>query len=477
MIRVFNQYKNLWLLLAGMVLVAVSLWLYATKFTLLLPTAISILNLGIIFYVLTTKYFKHIVYKIYYSYHLITMILPIILVVLFYSADEINYFLGNMLNIDDDDLVKSNLMILVYDLMVIIAIVFYNKIGLIKQKSKTIFKYYLYNSDKYFFIILIALIAYSMKIYLMSIGAWFMYEDVDLSGYALANTAEVLQKLDILILLFFVYNYRYDKSKKFLILMLIIAIISIVFAVLSTSKEKLFLVLIPIALLLLQSKYKKTYFTLMFILFVNSGILFEYFMYLRIHNNNSVIDNTIEFTQGKKIQNEHQDILDNKLLQRLGYQFKVSKAIKVYDTPNFEIKSDYLYNIYGLIPRVFWPDKPKIISGNQFGHDLGLIHRNDTVTSVGITPVGEAFYELGYLGIFVVPLFLALLLYAFSKWFNEHTWIGFLMAIMMGLELGMNDKYSPLIPGLIKPLLVFYIIGLILSKKYTDEIKLKIKFK
>lgn len=471
-----NQNRKHLTLLSILIFIVVILWLNITKEILLWPTVIAIINLGIIFYVLTTKYFKHMIFKIYYSYHLITMILPMIIVVLFYSPNDIHLFLSNKLMIDDNDLLKSNLLILFYDLSVIVAVIIYNKMGLFKDTKGRIFKYYLLNSNKYFIIILIAFISYFMKIYLISIGAWFMYVDVDLTQYPLANTADVLQKLDIVILLYFAYNYKYDKSKKFLIFMITIVTISLFFAVISTSKEKLFIVLIPIVFLLLQSRYKKSYLAIILILFINSGVLFEYFMYLRLNSNQSIIDNTVNFTSQKKVQHEKKDILDNKLLERLGYQFVFSKAIQVYDTPNLEMKSDYLYNIIGLIPRVIWPDKPRIISGNQFGHDLGILYKGDTRTSIGITPVGEAFYELGYLGVFIVPWFISLLLFAFSKWFNENTWIGFMMMIMIGLELGTSDKYSPLVPILIKSFIIFYIFGLLLNKKYHDEIRLKVKF-
>jgi len=449
------------------------IWISLTKEVLVFPMTISLINAVIIVYALLSKYFQHIIFKIYYAYHLMTMILPVFWVALFYPSFEINVFFSSFF-ITPYDLVKSNFIILLYDLFFIFTVIGIQKFKILKKRDPRFLKYYLFKGNKYFTILFVVILAYTMKLYLISIDAWFMYEMVDLTDYPLANTANVLQKLDILVLLFFAFNYIYDKSKKMLIFMIIIIFISLFFAIISTSKAKLFMVLIPVVLLLLQTKYKKSYLFIVILLFLNSGIVFEFFMYNRLHNNTSLVQNMYDFSNIQTDQFEGKHIKDNSLVVRLGYQFVFAKVIKTYDNSKLEYKADYMNNIIGLIPRVLWPDKPIIgISGNKIGHELGLLGKNDKVTSVGITPLGEAFYELGYLGIAIVPIFLASLITYMALIFNVKYWISYLLSIMLGLSIAIADWHNPLIPTLVKMFIIFYFFGLLLNSFYTDEKRIK----
>lgn len=470
--------KHLKLMIPNMLLlvnILLILLIFIKTDTLSSSLMISVINLTLITYVLFTKYFEHIMFKIYYAYHLLTLQLPFLVAILLYSESDVLLFITKF-GINEEDMLIGNIIILIYDCIVILMVLLFNKIHLIKKRKYKIFRYYYSNSNKYILILVIAIISYSMKLYLMSIGAWFMFEEVDLSKYTFANTAEILQQLDIFLLLYITYNYKYDKSKTMLILMLTIIIFSLFFAIISTSKAKLFMVLIPVTLLIMQLKYKKIYLTILILFFISSGSVFNYFMYLRMHTEQSLTTNTIDFLSTKS-QEKEKDIFDNLLLKRLGYQFTLARAIKVYDNDNHKYKVDYFNNIIGLIPRFIWLDKPIIgIDGNKIGYELGLLHKSNINTSIGITPIGEAFYELGYLGIFIIPIFTALILYFFTQILYEGYWIGFLMSIMLGLLIAVSDWYNPLIPTLIKTFFIFYLFGFLLNKKYTDEIRLKFKW-
>ncbi len=472
--KIFIQ-KTSWVFLALSAMLMVVLILINAE-VLVTSLIISSINLMLILYALRMKFFEHMVFKIFFAYHVLTMILPLFMVVTLYSAPDVLEYLVKKFSVMPNDILKGNIIILIYDSILIFAVVLFNKMNFFKKRKGKLFKYYLFDSNKYVLIIIIAFISYSMKLYLVSIGAWFMYEEFDLTQYPFANTAELLQKLDVLLLLFIAYNYKYDKSKFMFILMISIIIISLAFAIISTSKAKLFMILIPVVLLLINFKYKKMYLFGVMILFFSSGPIFDYFMYLRIHNSQSIETNTIEFLNSKKIANE-KNIFDDKIILRLGYQMVVARAIRVYDNENFEYKMDYLNNIIGLVPRLLWPEKPVIgIDGNKIGHELGLLHRKDYQTSIGMSNIGEAFYELGYLGVFLVPIIVAFLLVYFSQILEEKFWLGFLLSIMFGLQIGVTDWYNTLLPGLIKSFIIFYFFGLLLNKKYTNEIKLKLKW-
>jgi len=439
-------------------------------------SAVSFLNLGLVVFALISIYFQHIIFRIYFAYHLLTMVFPIFIATLLYSQHDVLLFLRHC-GITEKDLLKSNLLILLFDFVFIVSIVFFNKLRLVKKSTPEVLKYYLNENRKYLLIVIIASLSYAMKLYLVKIGAWFTYIQTDLTQYPFASIADVLQKLDILVLLYFAYNYRYDKSKLMMTLMITIISISLFFAVISTSKEKLFMVLIPVVLLLLQTKYKKIYSILVFLFFINSGILFDYFLYLRYHPKQPITQSTAEFlhVRDKTGEARQESIFENTLLIRLGYQFVFSRAVKVYDYDNFSYKSDYLNNITGLVPRILWPSKPVIgINGNKIGHDLGLLAKADTVTSVGMTPLGEAFYELRYWGMTIVPIFVAFILYYLTQKLNETYWIGFLLSIMFGLAIATTDWYNTLIPTLLKFFIMFYIFGFLLNRNFNgDEIRLK----
>lgn len=464
---VFSKKTQTYLLFFLIPVAALSiLYIYSTKNILLPSLAISIIDLALIAYALSKKYFQHMIFKIYYAYHIVSLILPPFLAIFLYPTSEVAAFLTKY-GVTENDMLKSNTIILFYDFIVISSVVFCNKINFVKKKERKIFKYYLSNGNKYVTIIFIALISYSMKLYLMSINAWYIYDFTDLTKYPLANTANILQKLDVLLLLYIGYNYKYDKSKVMVVLILSILTLSLYFALISTSKAKLFIVLIPIVLLIMQLKHKKIYMVGVFFLFMSSGVIFKYVSYLRVHNTQSLTTNTVGFfSTDRRGSYERDDIFQDAIIVRLGYQFVLARAIKVYDNEGHEYKADYLNNVIGFVPRVLWPGKPIMgINANKIGHDIGALHRYDYVTSVGITPIGEAFYELRYWGILVVPIFVGFILYFFGQVLNENYWIGFMLSIIIGLHIGVSDWYNALLPGLLKNFIIFYFFGLLLNRK------------
>ena len=52
------------------------------------------------------------------------------------------------------------------------------------------------------------------------------------------------------------------------------------------------------------------------------------------------------------------------------------------------IVAAYFINV---VPRVFWKNKPDIVTANQYGHELGLLAPEDETTSVSVSPIGEAY--------------------------------------------------------------------------------------
>jgi hypothetical protein len=51
------------------------------------------------------------------------------------------------------------------------------------------------------------------------------------------------------------------------------------------------------------------------------------------------------------------------------------------------------------IPRIFWPDKPSLGIGRDFGRQFRILPRWDMSTYVAITPVGELYWNFGVAGV------------------------------------------------------------------------------
>lgn len=64
----------------------------------------------------------------------------------------------------------------------------------------------------------------------------------------------------------------------------------------------------------------------------------------------------------------------------------------------YKYGSDYSAMIVNLVPRAVWPDKPIFSRGAEYGASLG------TITSVTPYPFGEAYWDMGVFGVFVMMI-------------------------------------------------------------------------
>jgi hypothetical protein len=72
------------------------------------------------------------------------------------------------------------------------------------------------------------------------------------------------------------------------------------------------------------------------------------------------------------------------------------------------------YASYAFIPRLLWPDKPTVTRGTWFSTRLGLFESEaEATTSIGMTAVGELYWNFGTLGViigmFAIGCFLGIL--------------------------------------------------------------------
>lgn len=66
-----------------------------------------------------------------------------------------------------------------------------------------------------------------------------------------------------------------------------------------------------------------------------------------------------------------------------------------------------LLSFQALIPRAFWPEKPSLSIGNKLGRELNLIHAKNDRTKINPSWVGDAYYSLGYLGVFIAAILMS----------------------------------------------------------------------
>jgi hypothetical protein len=447
------------------------------KNILVIPALVSFFNLLLIIYFLRSKYLKHIIFKIYFGYQFLTLIFALFFALIFYSSSEI-YNLLNYYEINEFYLTKATLTILLYDIITIGTIIFFGHKKIFQYRESKINKVYFFDikNIEYLSIFIVLLVSYSMKLYLMSINYWFILSDIDIAQNSFANTATVLANLDLVILLYF----SFQNNRKFLdfLILILVSIISLIFAFISFSKAKIFLICIPLLIIISKLKYAKLYCAFLFILLINVGTFFEYFSYLRINSERTILENTEQFF----IQDNNRDIIieEDPIIRRLGYQFILAKCIKYVDNHNFQYNPKiYANNISGLIPRFLWKNKPEMgVDMNSIGFNLGLLSNTDFITSVGLRPIGEAYYFLKYIGILFVPIFLGLLLYLISQYFSDKYWIGFLISTLFIIEISLSDWFNLLLPSLIKIFIFNYFIAVIMNKNFDGkQQKINIKLK
>ena len=75
-------------------------------------------------------------------------------------------------------------------------------------------------------------------------------------------------------------------------------------------------------------------------------------------------------------------------LQMLSIDDTLHIVTDEYGASGLQVVWTYFLNA---VPRVFWKNKPDILTANQYGHELGFLAPDDEATSVSVSPIGEAY--------------------------------------------------------------------------------------
>ena len=58
-----------------------------------------------------------------------------------------------------------------------------------------------------------------------------------------------------------------------------------------------------------------------------------------------------------------------------------------------------------IVPRFIWRDKPGVLTGNEYGREIGILGDDDLTTGISFSLVGDAYHEAGFTGVaLLVPL-------------------------------------------------------------------------
>jgi hypothetical protein len=157
------------------------------------------------------------------------------------------------------------------------------------------------------------------------------------------------------------------------------------------------------------------------------------------------------------------DIVVNVILTRLNYSETYVRVFDAVERAGPSGGAVYWNNIIGVIPRAIWPSKPQIDNNSKaLGHELGLVSIDDTNTSIGLRVVGEAYYEYGWIGLWVAA-FQALIFFLIHKnLFYPGNRVAMTVYTMLCFYILQRDGYFAVVPGLIWQVISFSIFfGLI----------------
>lgn len=156
------------------------------------------------------------------------------------------------------------------------------------------------------------------------------------------------------------------------------------------------------------------------------------------------------------------------IVDRFNYLRAINEVIVTYSS-SYQIHSDYLQNIYGLIPRLFWPEKPVMgIDLNYIGIEMGVSDPNDRTTSYGLHFIGESFYQLKWLGLIIA--FLQGIIFAKIDSIREKTSIvSHVLAFQLTVFTVMTGTLLTLIPELIMLLIPITILSALLNSNKDEK--------
>ena len=81
------------------------------------------------------------------------------------------------------------------------------------------------------------------------------------------------------------------------------------------------------------------------------------------------------------------------------------------DQGNFRGFEPTIQGFANVIPRILWPGKPGILTGNEYAHELDLLSEDDVTTGISFSLVGDAYHQAGLPGVLLLVPFVTFILF------------------------------------------------------------------
>ncbi len=175
-------------------------------------------------------------------------------------------------------------------------------------------------------------------------------------------------------------------------------------------------------------------------------------LYFFITQNNSILDLGVHI-----------------VVDRFNYLRAINEVVVTYSN-SFQIHEDYLQNIYGLIPRLFWPDKPIMgVDLNYIGIEMGVTNPDDRTTSYGLHFIGESFYQLKWMGL-IISFLQGIILAKIDSMREKTSIVSHVLVFQLTVFTLMTGTLLTFIPELIMLLVPITILSGLLNKNKNEKI-------
>lgn len=296
----------------------------------------------------------------------------------------------------------------------------------------------------------LAVCGFIAKLGLNSIGAFRMNDGVADGGGPFLQVMKVLSEFDLIAIILLgelrIHSRGFHRRLNFALIGLLA--VSVTVALLSGSRAQLITVAI-LALLAYRDQAQRRKHVVYPAIAALVPTIFLAFPLLGTYRNVGYDFNEAR-QQMADIGGEKSDIAMDVIVTRLNYHEVVARVIdyvEIYGPAGGQV---YWNNFIAVIPRLIWPGKPQISNDSQeLGHKLDMVTSNDQSTSIGLQVIGEAFYEFGWIGLWVA-IFQALIFTLIHKnFFRPGSPASMTAYIYASIFILQRDGYFSVIPGLI----------------------------
>ena len=296
--------------------------------------------------------------------------------------------------------------------------------------------------------VIIIFIAIGAKVALASFGSFRMLGDVERSPFLQILKVVGTFDLFLLILLGEIRASWTGRKSVLTIFYFILASVALVMAFLSGSRAQLVIVLLCVAIS--YREFIRRYFLLVGAALVFAiPFMFVVFPFIAYYRNSGYqLEEAVDKLGG--YWTETNAIMLDVVTTRLNYMETFAHAMDYANKFGAGGGAVYLNNILGLIPRLLWADKPEISNeSREIGHMLGLVTANDTATSIGLRVIGEAYFELAWLGLLVAVVQGLMLGFVQRQFGHKSSPVFYSIYIYTVIYLESRDGYFAVLPGLV----------------------------